>query len=190
MWQSVRFWLFKRLDKALVGNRGVEILKKAVIGGSEEAITEIKAQFIADAILPSIGKQHAKALATELPRKNSKEYDALDAGQRDTWEYVNQAKKDARATLNTYFSRIVRYAFPKEATESETTSLKTKIQTQIADLIKKCEKATDADFDLVATRQALNAVLTLVNKWFAPDGISPLRWAFSLSQFSVPIFSW
>ncbi len=32
--------LFKRLDKALVGNRGVEILKKAVIGGSEEAITE------------------------------------------------------------------------------------------------------------------------------------------------------
>ena len=32
--------LFKRLDKALVGNRGVDILKKAVIGGSEEAITE------------------------------------------------------------------------------------------------------------------------------------------------------
>ena len=32
--------LFKRLDKALVGNKGVEILKRAVIGGSEEAITE------------------------------------------------------------------------------------------------------------------------------------------------------
>ena len=139
-------------------------MKVRAFFGSEEAITEIKAQFIADAILPSIGKQHAKALATELPRKNSKEYDALDAGQRDTWEYVNQAKKDARSTLNTYFARIVKYAFPKEATESESTSLKTKIQTQIADLIKKCEKATDADFDLVATRQALNAVLTLVNK--------------------------
>ena len=139
-------------------------LKVRAFFGSAEAITEIKAQFIADAILPSIGKQHAKALATDLPRKNSKEFNALDAGQRDTWEYVNQAKKDARATCDTYFNRIVKYAFPKEASESEPTSLKTKIQVQIADLIKKCEKSTDADFDIVETTKALNAVLTLVNK--------------------------
>jgi hypothetical protein len=132
--------------------------------GTETAMLEVKAQFIADAILPAIDKRHAKALATELPRKNSKEFNALDAGQRDTWEYVNQAKKDARATLNTYFSRIVGYAFPAEKKESETTSLKTKIQEGIADFIKKCEKATDADFDLVATKQALQAVLTAVNK--------------------------
>jgi hypothetical protein len=132
--------------------------------GTETAMLEVKAQFIADAILPSIGKQHAKALATDLPRKNSKEFNALDAGQRDTWEAVNQAKKDARATCDTYFNRIVKYAFPKEATESATTSLKTKIQEAIADLVKKCEKATDADFDLVATKQALQAVLTTVNK--------------------------
>ena len=132
--------------------------------GSENFMLEIKAQFIADAILPELDKRHAKALATELPRKNSKEFNALDAGQRDTWEAVNQAKKDARATCDTMFSRVVKYAFPKDATTNEATSLKTKIQTQIADLIKKCEKATDADFDLVATRQALNAVLTLVNK--------------------------
>ena len=125
---------------------------------------EVKAQFIADAILPAIDKRHAKVLATELPRKNSKEFNLLDAGQRDTWEYVNQAKKDARATLNTYFSRIVGYAFPAEKKESETTTLKTKIQEGIADFIKKCEKATDADFDLVATKQALQAVLTTVNK--------------------------
>jgi hypothetical protein len=32
--------LFKRLDNVLVGNKGVEILKRGVIGGSEEAITE------------------------------------------------------------------------------------------------------------------------------------------------------
>ncbi len=32
--------LFKRLDKNLVGNKGVEVLKRAFIGGSEEAITE------------------------------------------------------------------------------------------------------------------------------------------------------
>jgi hypothetical protein len=132
--------------------------------GTEAAMLEVKAQFIADAILPAIDKRHAKALATELPRKNSKEFNALDAGQRDTWEYNNQCKKDARATCDTYFSRIVKYAFPKEATTNEPTSLKTKIQEQIADLIKKCEKSTDADFDLVETTKALQAVLTTVNK--------------------------
>jgi hypothetical protein len=132
--------------------------------GTENAMLEVKAQFIADAILPAIDKRHAKALATELPRKNSKEFNALDAGQRETWEYVYQAKKDARSTCDTYFSRIVGYAFPKDKKESEPTSLKTKIQVQIADLIKKCEKSTDADFDIVETTKALQAVLTLVNK--------------------------
>ena len=132
--------------------------------GTETAMLEVKAQFIADAILPAIDKRHAKALNTELPRKNSKEFNALDAGQRETWEYVYQAKKDARSTCDTYFSRIVGYAFPKDKKESEPTTLKTKIQEGIADFIKKCEKATDADFDLVATKQALQAVLTAVNK--------------------------
>ena len=132
--------------------------------GTETAMLEVKAQFIADAILPAIDKRHAKALATELCRKNSKEFLAYDMGQRETWEATNQAKKDARATCDTYFGRIVKYAFPKEKEESETISLKTKIQNQIADLVKKCEKSTDADFDVVATLQALNAVLTAVNK--------------------------
>jgi glutamyl/glutaminyl-tRNA synthetase len=132
--------------------------------GTESAMLEVKAQFIADAILPAIDKRHAKALSIELVRKNSKEFIAYDQGQRETWEYNNQAKKDARATCDTYFARIVKYAFPKEATPSEPTTLKTKIQEQIADLIKKCEKATDANFDLVATMQALNSVLTAVNK--------------------------
>jgi hypothetical protein len=132
--------------------------------GTETAMLEVKAQFIADAILPAIDKRHAKALSIELPRKNSKEFIAFDEGQRESWEFANQCKKDARATCDTYFARIVKYAFPKEATTSEPTTLKTKIQTQIADLVKKCEKSTDADFDIVATLTALNAVLTAVNK--------------------------
>jgi len=134
--------------------------------GTEAALTEIKAQFIADAILPAIDKRHAKALSIELPRKNGKEYTALDAEGRAAWEHVYQAKKDARATCDTYFSRIVKYAFPSEKIESDNvpTSLKTKIQETIADLVKKCEKAEGADFDLVATLAALQNVLTVVNK--------------------------
>ena len=139
-------------------------LKVRQFFGSEEAINEVKAQFIADAILPSINRGLIKALETELPRKNSKEFNDLDEDQKRKWEFTNQDKKDARATLNTYFARIVKYAFPKDPSESETVSLKTKIQTQIADLIKKCEKSTDADFDIVETAKALQAVLTAVNK--------------------------
>jgi len=138
----------------------------AAFFGTESALTEIKAQFIADAILPAIDKRHAKALLVELPRKNGKEFTALDAAGRDAWEIANQAKKDARATCDTYFARIVKYAFPKDKAESDTTptSLKTKIQETIADLVKKCEKAEGADFDLVATLAALQNVLTVVNK--------------------------
>ena len=134
--------------------------------GTEAALLEIKAQFIADAILPAIDKRHAKALLVDLPRKNGKEYSALDTNGRDAWEIANQAKKDARATCDTYFARIVKYAFPKDKAESDNvpTSLKTKIQETIADLVKKCEKAEGADFDLVATIAALQNVLTVVNK--------------------------
>lgn len=134
--------------------------------GTESALLEIKAQFIADAILPAIDKRHAKALLVDLPRKNGKEYTALDANGRAEWETANKAKKDARATCDTYFARIVKYAFPKDKAESDTTptSLKTKIQETIADLVKKCEKAEGADFDLVATIAALQNVLTVVNK--------------------------
>lgn len=138
----------------------------AAFFGTEAALLEIKAQFIADAILPAIDKRHAKALSIELPRKNGKEYTALSTGEKETWEAVYQAKKDARATCDTYFKRIVGYAFPKDKAESDNvpTSLKTKIQEQIADLVKKCEKAESADFDLVATLAALQNVLTVVNK--------------------------
>ena len=134
--------------------------------GTESVLLEQKAQFIADAILPAIDKRHAKALLVDLPRKNGKEYTALDAQGREAWENANKAKKDARATCDTYFARIVKYAFPKDKAESDNvpTSLKTKIQETIADLVKKCEKAEGADFDLVATIAALQNVLTVVNK--------------------------
>jgi hypothetical protein len=134
-----------------------------VFFGTEAAMLEVKAQFIADAILPALDKKHVKALNTELPRKNSKEFNALDAGQRETWEYVYQAKKDARSTCDTYFSRIVNYAFPKEKTESESVDLKTKLQTQIGDLIKKCQKAEDASFHISSVLEGLQATLKALN---------------------------
>ena len=136
---------------------------------TEDAIREIKAQFIVDAIIPGLDKKHQTALNTDLVRKNSKEYQAYDAVMRNEWNDAYEAKKTARSIADTYFNRVVGYAFPKVKEESEsnsesTTDLKTKINEQIASMIKKCQKTENADFDINATIQALQNVLTVVNK--------------------------
>ena len=132
--------------------------------GSQHALDEVKAQFMADAILPAIDKKHGEALAKDIPRKNSKEFNALDSNGVALWESINQAKKDARAVAHTYFSRIVSYAFPKEKVQAEPRTLKTRINEEVTALIKACEKAEGAEFDLVAVIAKLNEVLTVVNK--------------------------
>ena len=131
--------------------------------GTETSIAEVKAQFIADAIIPAMDKKHAKALESELPRKGSTEFNAMDEGKKATWEVTNQAKKDARAIAHTMYSRIVRYAFPTEKAETVARTLKTRISEELSALIKACEKAEDEDFDILATINNLRATLALVN---------------------------
>ena len=132
--------------------------------GTEAALIEVKAQFIADAIIPAMDKRFADALAAELPRKGSKEYNALDASGVARWEAANQAKKDARATAHTMFARVVKYAFPSEKPESAPRTLKTSLCEDLAAMIKACEKAEDADFDIAATLGHLRAALAVVAK--------------------------
>ena len=115
---------------------------------TEKAMDEVKAQFIADAILPVIKKHHAEALAKDLPRKGSKEYNeniAKDASYADKFDMANQAKKDARATLNTYYNRVKSYAFPKDKKDKVVKSFADKIKA----LIEDGGKLKEADFDLV-----------------------------------------
>ncbi len=132
--------------------------------GTEAALTEVKAQFIADAILPALDKRHAKALAVELPRKNSAEYVALDEAGRDRWEAANEAKKAARSTADTYFKRVLSYAFPKEKAEAAPKSLETKLAELINDAIGKIEKAEAPTFDAVTALAGLRAALTAITK--------------------------
>jgi hypothetical protein len=115
---------------------------------STKAIEEVKAQFIADAVLPAIDKKHMQALAKDLPRMNSKDYKekcSMDSGYADKWELANQAKKDARSTCNTYFTRIVNYAFPPEKKESK----KKDFLAKITALIEEGGKIKEANYDLV-----------------------------------------
>jgi hypothetical protein len=134
--------------------------------GTEAALEEVKAQFIADAIIPAMDKKHAAALNTELPRKGSKEYNVLDAENKVLWDAMNQAKKDARSTAHTMFTRVIKYAFPAEKVESETEtkSTKTKIVNLINDAIGKAEKDTAPDYDAVLLIQQLRAALATASK--------------------------
>jgi hypothetical protein len=132
--------------------------------GTETALNEAKAQFIADAIIPAMDKKHAAALNLELPRKGSKEYNALDQAARDKWDAQNQAKKDARSTAHTMFTRVVGYAFPKEKTESVPKALETKLVDLINDAIGKIEKAESVEFDAVTALTHLRAALATISK--------------------------
>ena len=132
--------------------------------GTQTALEETKAQFIADAIVPALKPAHQKALERELCRKGSTEYNEMDEGQKANWETANKAKKDARAIAHTMFTRVVRYAFPTEKKERAPTALKTRLQNELASLIKACEKSEGEDFDVAGTINNLRATLAFVNK--------------------------
>ena len=133
--------------------------------GTETALTEVKAQFITDAILPAMNKLHMLALTRELPRKGSADYVAfVGASSVDQWERMNQAKKDARSTAHTMFTRVVSYAFPKDKKESVATSTKTKIVELINDAIKKAQKDEAPDYDATTLIAQLQASLATASK--------------------------
>jgi len=146
--------LIKEVKLALVSNdkarnslesMGADV---AEFFGSEKALDDVKAQFIADAIHPIINKKHLESLAKDLPVMNSKQYkEALsqDASYEAKWVEANQAKKDARATIATYYKRVKAYAFPAPKKESEKKSFAEKITA----LIAEGGKITECDFDLV-----------------------------------------
>jgi hypothetical protein len=130
--------------------------------GSETAVNEVKAQFIADAVIPALSAKHQKAFGIDLVRKGSKEYNDLDDGGRKAWEIANKLKKDARAVAHTMFSRIVSYAFPAEKKDSVPTPTKTKLIELINDAIKKAQKDEAPDYDATALVTQLNLALAIV----------------------------
>lgn len=132
--------------------------------GTESAVTEVKAQFIVDAVIPALDKKHQAALSKDLPRKGSADYVAFVGSHGvDAWENANKAKKDAKSTAHTMFARVVSYAFPKEKTESTPKTLETKLTELINDAIGKCEKAEAPSFDVNETLKHLRSALALVN---------------------------
>jgi hypothetical protein len=164
--------LIKLVKKSLVSADNAESSLQtmgkevALFYGSESALNEVKAQFMADAILPIIKPKHAEALNKDIPRKGSKEFNALDVSGLALWESVNQAKKDARSTLNTYFKRVIKYAFPSEneAEEKAQVSDVTKDIELLNGLIKRLEKAEGRPYDLAQVINNLKVTLALIHE--------------------------
>ena len=132
--------------------------------GSESALMEVKAQFIADAIIPGLSQIHRTALTRVLLSKRSKEYKGLSEHDKLVHATQVQQQKDARAIAHTYFSRVCKYAFPKEESESEsvTATTRTKIADLILDAIKKGEKDQSPDYDVVNLLGYLKQALAIV----------------------------
>jgi hypothetical protein len=165
--------LIKLVKKSLVSadnaESALQSMGKEVLAfyGSESALNEVKAQFCADAILPILKPKHAEALAKDIPRKGSKEFNALDQSGLALWEAVNQAKKDARSTLGVYFKRVIKYAFPaekEEAEEKSEVSDTTKDIEMLNNLIKRLEKAEGRPYDLAQVINNLKVTQALIHE--------------------------
>jgi hypothetical protein len=159
----------KSLRKADESESALQSMGKEVQAfyGSESALNEVKAQFCADAILPILKPKHAEALAKDIPRKGSKDFNALDSNGLALWESVNQAKKDARSTLGVYFKRVIKYAFPSEQVESEDkpeVSDVTKDIEMLNALIKRLEKAEGRPYDLAQVINNLKVTQALIHE--------------------------
>ncbi len=138
-----------------------ELVRKFYV--TEAAITEVKAQFLADAVIPELDKKHQAALVRELPRKGSADYVAFAAAHgADAWETANQAKRDARSTAHTMFDRVVGYAFPKPKAERVATPTTTKLVELINDAIKRAQKDEAPAYDVNALVGHLTAALATV----------------------------
>ena len=123
---------------------GSEVVK---VYPTAQALDEVKAQFIADCIIPALPNKHVVALGKDLPRKGSKEHNELvakDIGYMAKWELANQAKKDARSIAGTYYNRVKSYAFPEKKTTEKKDFL-----AKISALIKEGGKITECNYDLV-----------------------------------------
>ena len=132
---------------------------------TESALLEAKAFFLESYIVPAMPNA-VRILAVVQLRKGSPQYleaCAQDGTYKEKHTAVDNAKKSIRAMAHTYFARIVKYAFPSEAGASSPRNLKTRIQEEVAALIKACQKSEDANFNFPRVIAALDTVLTELN---------------------------
>ena len=152
--------------------------------GSLDSFRGEKQALIKLIIIPALPKKQQADLLRELPRKGTEQAAQFSA---ETLAQLQADKIRARAYADAVFRSVMQYAFQAEIeaekakakankaedkndadseseSDSDTVTLKTRILTDISALIKKCQKAESADFDITATVMALQAVINTVSK--------------------------
>ena len=133
---------------------------------SEEALNEVRAEFLDQIIYPAMGAEAVKIIRAEIPRKGTKDWNDAGATQQAAWTAINEAKKTVRGKGSVYFGRVVKYAFPSEV-ESEPAAkrdLKTRLNEELSALIKACQKSEGETFDVGMVIGHLESALKYVNK--------------------------
>ena len=152
--------------------------------GGLDAFRGEKQALIKELIVPALPKKQQADLLRELPRKGTEQAAQFKPEQL---AQLQADKIRARAYADAVFRSVMQYAFQaeleaekakakankeseaKDAEDgsedgSDSVTLKTRILTDISSLIKKCQKAESADFDITATVMALQAVINTVSK--------------------------
>ena len=90
-----------------------------------------------------MGEDAVRVMRAELPRKGSKEWNGASSALQAEWSAQNEAKKDVRGKGSVYFGRVLKYAFPEDATgePSAPRDLKTRCIEELTALVKAVQKA-------------------------------------------------
>ena len=131
-----------------------------------EALDAIRADFLEQVIYPALGDDAVRILAAEIPRKGSKEWNGASADRHAEWTTANDAKKTVRGKGSVMYGRVIKYAWPTDADKGPTAprDLKTRMNEELAALIKACQKSEQPPFDVGPVIGHLEAALKYVNK--------------------------
>ena len=133
---------------------------------SEAALNEVRADFLDQIIYPAMGDEAVRIIRAEIPRKGSEAWRQSTAAVQQTYLNMIEAKKTIRGKGSVLFGRVAKYAFPSEA-ESEPAAkrdLKTRLNEELAALIKACQKSEGEVFDVGMVIGHLESALKYVNK--------------------------
>ncbi len=134
---------------------------------TREAAELVKDAIVFEGIIPHMGEEAVRIMSAEMPRKGSKDWNAASANQQAAWTAIKEAKPRVRAAAEVYYNRAMDYAWPQATTEKGPTAprdLKTRVNEELAALIKAMQKATEPTFDVGPVIGHLEAALKYVNK--------------------------
>ena len=134
---------------------------------SREAAELVKDELIFDGIIPHMGDEAVRIMSADMPRKSTKEWNAASADQQAAWTAIKAAKPRVRAAAEVFYNRALDYAWPQAATDKGPTAkreLKTRLNEELAALIKACQKEAEPLFDVGPVIGHLEAALKYVNK--------------------------